>query len=175
MEKNTNIWKNAMNWGIILGIVLSIYSLIIYFLGATLENWAAYPSYLIMIGGIVYATIQYRDNMLDGSITYGKALGFGTLVMLFAGIILAVYSYILYEFIDTDLVTRILEKAEEEMVNKGLPDDQIEMAIQMQSKFMKPWLISLMSIFGSVFAGFIISLFTSIFLKKEKIDNPFGE
>ncbi|MCF6241756.1 MAG: DUF4199 domain-containing protein [Bacteroidales bacterium] len=175
MEKNTNIWKNALNWGVILGIVLSIYSLIIYFLGATLEKWAAYPSYIIMIAGIIYATIQYRDNMLNGSITYGKALGFGTLVMLFAGIILAIYSYVLYTLIDPDLITRILEKAEEEMVNKGLPDEQIEMALEMQSKFMKPWIMSVMSIFGSVFAGFIISLFTSIFLKKEVQDNPFTE
>ncbi len=175
MEKNTNIWKNAMNWGFILGIALIIYSLIIYFLGATFEKWAAYPTYLIMIAGIIYATIQYRDTMLDGSITYGKALGFGVLVMLFAGVISAVYTYVLYSFIDPDLITKSLEVIEEEMINKGMADEQIELALEMQSKFMKPGILAILSIPGSAFAGFIISLFTSIFLKKEKIDNPFGE
>ena len=175
MEKNTNIWKNAMNWGLIVGVVMVIFSLIMYFLGLSLEKWVGYISYLIMIAGIVYATIQYRDNVLDGSISYGKALGFGTLVIMFASILSGLYAYVFYAYIDPEMITKMLEMAEEEMVNKGIPDEQIEMAIEMQSKFMKPGLMSLLSIPSLTLIGFIISLITSIFLKKEKVNNPFED
>ncbi len=175
MEKNTNIWKNAMNWGIILGIVLIIYSLIMYFLGLSLQKWVGYINYVLMIGGIIYSTIQYRDNVLGGSITYGKALGFGTLVIMFGSIITAVYAYVFYAYIDPDMITKILEMAEEEMVNKGLPDEQIEMALEMQSKFMKPGLMALMSLPVVTFFGFLFSLITSIFLKKEVEKSPFED
>ena len=175
MDKNTNIWKNAMNWGLIIGIVLIIYSLLMYFIGLSLEKWVSYISYILMIAGIIYSTIQYRNNVLDGSISYGKALGFGTLVIMFASIITAVYSYVFYTYIDPEMITKILEMAEEEMVNKGLSDEQIEMAIEMQSKFMKPGLMSLIAIPSITFMGFVFSLITSIFLKKEKADNPFED
>ena len=173
MEKDTSIWKNSMNWGLIIGIVLIIYSLLMYFLGFSLEKWVSYLSYLLIVGGIVYSTIQYRDNVLGGSITYGKALGFGTLVILFAAIVSAVYTYLFYTYIDPEMINKILEMTEEEMVNKGMPDEQIEMALKMQSKFMKPWLMALFSIPTITFTGFILSLFTSIFLKKEVESSPF--
>ncbi len=173
MEKDTNIWKNSMNWGLIVGIVLIIYSLLMYFLGLSLEKWVGYLSYLLILGGIIYSTIQYRDNILGGSITYGKALGFGTLVILFAAIVSAVYAYLFYAYIDPEMINKILEMTEEEMVNKGVSDEQIEMALEMQSKFMKPWLMALFSIPSLTFMGFIFSLFTSIFLKKEVESNPF--
>jgi uncharacterized membrane protein (DUF485 family) len=175
MEKNTNIWKNALNWGIIIGIVLIIYSLIMYFLGLSLQKWVAYINYILIIGGIIYSTIQYRDTVLDGSITYGKALGFGTLVIMFGSIITALYAYVFYKYIDPGMITKILEMAEEEMVNKGLPDEQIEMALEMQSKFMKPGLMALMSIPVSALMGFLFSLITSIFLKKDVEKSPFED
>ena len=175
MEKNKNIWKNAMNGGLILGIALIIYSLLMYFLGLNLEKWVGYVSYLIIIAGLVYTTKQYRDDVLEGAITYGKALGYGTLVALFAGIISGVYSFIFYSYIDPEVINKILEMTEEQLVNKGMADEQIEQAINMQKKFMTPAMMSLMAVPGTAFIGFIISLFTSIFLKKEVEKSPFDE
>ena len=127
MENKQNVWKNALNWGIIVGIVLIIYGVIMYFLGLSLEKWNNWVSYILLIAGIVYATIQYRDNVLGGSITYAQALGFGVLISLFASVMSAIYSYVFLTFIDTDFIGKVMEMAQEQMLNKGLTEEQIEL------------------------------------------------
>ncbi|MBN1251903.1 MAG: DUF4199 domain-containing protein [Bacteroidales bacterium] len=174
-EKKTNVWKSALNWGLSIGIILVIYSVIMYFLGLSLEKWVGWVSYLIMIAGIIYSTINYRDKELGGYIKYGQALGFGTLVILFAGIISSIYTYFQMTFIDPDMISKILEMTEEQLITQGLPDDQIEMAIEMQKKFMKPGIMVAIAIPSIAFMGFLFSLITSIFLKKEPKDASFSE
>lgn len=166
MENKPNVWKNGLNWGIITGLVTVIYSTLMYFLGLNLESWTGWISYIILIGGIVYGTIQYRDNVLGGSISYAQALGFGVIISLVVAIISAVFSLIL-SIIDPGIIDQILEKAQEEMLKQGLSDDQVEQAIEMQKKFMNPGFIAGMAVPVMTFMGFIFSLITSIFLKKE--------
>ena len=175
MEENkSNVWKSSLNWGLIIGIILVIYSVIMFFLGLNLEKWVEWVGFIIMIGGIIYSTKDYRDKELGGYITYGQALGYGTLVILFAGIIAAIYSYVEATIIDPDIIMKKMEIIEEQLIEKGMPDEQIEMAIEIQKKLMKPGIMFLMAIPGSAFAGFIISLITSIFLKKAAPEATFG-
>ena len=166
MENKPNVWKNGLNWGVITGLVTIIYSTLMYFLGLNLESWTGWISYIILIGGIVYGTIQYRDNVRGGTISYAQALGFGVIIALVVAIISAIYSLVL-SVIDPGIIDQILEKAQEEMLKQGLSDDQVEQAIEMQKKFMSPGIIAAMIVPGMTFMGFIFSLITSIFLKKE--------
>jgi hypothetical protein len=172
-EKKSGLWKNAMNWGLILGIALIIYSLLMFFLDLSLEKWVSWVSYLVIIGGIIVATKSYRDNVLGGTISYGQALGFGTLIVMFASIIGAIYFYVFVTVIDTEFIGKMLLMAEDQLMKQGLPDEQIEMAVEMQKKFMTPMIMSLVSIPSTTFMGFIISLITSIFLKKKSEEIPF--
>jgi len=175
MENKPNVWKNALNWGLIVGIVLIIYSIIMYFLDLSLEKWVSWVSYILLIAGIVYSTIQYRDNVLGGSINYTQALGFGVLVSLFASILGAIYSYVFFTFIDPDFIGEIIEMAQEKMLDQGLTEEQVEQAMEMQKGFMKPWIMVLIYIPTLTFMGFIFSLITSIFLKKEGVQEVFDE
>lgn len=174
-EQKPSLWKNALNWGVILGIALIIYSLLMWFLDLSLEKWVSWISYLIMIGGIILGTKSYRDNNLNGAITYGQALGFGVLMLLFASFVSAIYSYIFFAFIDPEFVNKMLQMVEEQLLERGMPDEQIEMAIEMQRKFMKPVIMALMTIPTYTFVGLIISLITSIFLKKQPAEISFEE
>jgi hypothetical protein len=88
---------------------------------------------------------------------------------------MSVFVYILNAFIDTGLAAKQLAFAEEAMVKKGMPQATIDAAMAMQAKFMKPGIMSLFVIIGSLFYGTIISLVVSIFVKKEGnplIDTP---
>lgn len=155
-----------------MGILLVVLSLVTYLLGVIKPPfWVSLINYAIMIGVIVWGTKKYRDEVLGGAITYGNALGFGVMISLFAGIIVAVFTFIQMTVIDPEYVTKLLAIVEEELASKGMADDQIEMAIEMQKKFMTPAFITVTAIFGMVLTGFIFSLITSIFLKKEK--SPF--
>jgi len=172
-EKKPNFLKSSLYWGVILGVVLIIYSLLLYFVDLSLEKWVQWVSYAIMIGGIVLATINYRNTELGGAITYGQALGFGTMLILVASILYAIYNFVFMQFIDPGFSEKMLQMAEEQLVDRGMSTEQIDMAIEMQRKIMKPWLISLISIPGNVFFGFLFSLVTSIFVKKKAAEITF--
>ena len=168
MEKRSQ-WKVAMTYGAMYGLASSIIYLIFYFAGADIENKGPQLiGYLIMIATIYIGITNYRNNDLGGFISYGKSLGTGVLIGLFGGIITGFFTVIMFTVIDPGLAQKIIEKAQEDMVEKGtMSEEQINAAISLTQKFMNPVALFLFSILGSVFMAFIFSLIVSIFTKKE--------
>ena len=57
---------------------------------------------------------------------------------------------------------------EEQLVQQGnIPEDQMDMAIEMTSRFQNPTMMFIMNIVGGAFIGLLISLLTSIFTQKK--------
>ena len=55
-------------------------------------------------------------------------------------------------------------------MSKGIPEEQLEMSVNIAAKFQKPGIMFAMAIFGGAFIGAIISLITAIFTKKNPTD-----
>lgn len=165
--------KSAMQFGLTLGIVLSVVSLAIYVLELYENQWINYISTVVVIVGIVIGIKNRRDKELGGTITYGSALGYGTLVTLFASIISATISMCYLAFVDDSFIQFTLEQQETQMYEQGLPDEQIEMAMSYTQKFMNPLWMGVMAVLMSTIMGFIISLIAAAFLKKDP--DPFAE
>jgi hypothetical protein len=169
METNKNsLFKSTLTLGATLGIALIIYSILLYILNLSLNKSLGYISYVIIIGGLYFAIKQYRDKEQNGFITYGKALGVGALVLLFASIIASIYTYIFFAYIDPNIINKILEMSQTKLLEKGMSDDQIQTALQMSAKFMKPGLMAIFGFIGQMFFGFILTLIVAAFLKKEQ-------
>jgi len=175
MEQKSTFWKSAMVYGLYLALVLTLFSVILYVSGLILNTKVGYVSIVLTIAGIVIAQINYRNRELNGVISYGQAVGFGVAIMLFAGIVTALYTIVLYTFIDPSLIDQMKAVQEEAMLGKGMSEDQIEAAMSMTSKMMTPAWMSVMGLFGSVFSGTIVSLLTSIFVKKQPNEDAFDE
>jgi len=175
MEQKSTFWKSAMTYGLYLAIVLTLFSVILYVSGQILNQKLGYASIAIYVAGIIFAQISYRNREMNGTISYGQAVGFGAAIMLFSGIITSLYTLILYTFIDPGLLDQMKTMQEEAMLQKGLNEDQIEAAMAIASKMMSPAWISIMALFGSVFMGTIVSLITSIFVKKQPNEDAFDE
>jgi hypothetical protein len=175
MEEKVNVWKANLNNGLILGLVGIVYSLIIYFLDLSFNKAQGLVFIVIQLALIFYLLKSYRDNFLHGQITYGQSVGAGTVIFLYYAIIMAVFTYILYAVIDTGLVAKQLAFVEEQMVDRGLPQAAIDAGMDLQAKLIKPGIIAIISIFGSMIGGVIMSLIISIFIRKEGnplIDTP---
>lgn len=175
MEQKSTFWKSAMVYGLYLALVLTLFSVILYVSGLILNTKVGYVSIVLTIAGIVIAQIYYRNRELNGVISYGQAVGFGVAIMLFAGIVTALYTIVLYTFIDPSLIDQMKAVQEEALLQKGMSEDQIEAAMSMTSKMMTPAWMSIMGLFGSVFSGTIVSLITSIFIKKQPNEDAFDE
>jgi hypothetical protein len=169
MENNKSLfWNQAMKWGLIISSVLIVVSLAFYLTGnptSTAEGWLQYP---IIIGGIILATISFKKLLPEKApFSYGTALGYGVATMLFASIVLAVYTFVLYQFIAPDLIGIKLEAMEEALLDSGLNDNMVEQQIKMYHLIFKPSFLAFGQIIGGVFGGFFVSLVTSIFLRKK--------
>ena len=175
MEQKVNVWKANLKNGLILGLIGIIYTLVMYFLDLSLNNIQGYVFILIQIVVLYFLVKMYRDNFLHGMISFGQALGAGVVICLYYSIIIAIFTYILYAFIDTNLIDKMLAMTEEKLLNSGLSQSPIDASMTVQSRIMNPGFMAPISIFGNMFQGLIMSLIVAAFVRKEGnplVDTP---
>ncbi len=166
-EQRAVFWKNNMNFGAIGGFAIIIVSVLLYFLNIQENIFVTIFIYIVLIFVIIVGTKHYKNNIQNGNITYGRALGTGTAISFFASIIVAFYMFLFLKFIDTDTMDKMYSIIEDKMYSQGLPDDQVEMSLEMAKKFTTPFTIAIGTILSYTFWGFLFSLITSSFIRKK--------
>ena len=173
MENQSNpVLKSAMNYGLYLGLALVLNSVVFYVMGKPFSEVSGYLNYLIIIGILAWAMWSFREYLREEGLSYSRALGFGTLLSLFASLIVAFYTFVLYKIIDPGLLDKFMAFLEENLLKAGRPENQIETMINMYKKVLTPLTFSIGQIFGLTFMGFIFSLIMAIFFKRQPSD-PF--
>jgi len=173
MEEKVSVWKANLANGLILGLIGIVYSLVMYFLDLSFNKTQAYLFYLVLIIALYFLLKSYRDNYLHGYITYGQSVGAGVVTFFYYSLISAIFIYVLYTLIDPGLTAKQLEFLEEVMLKRGMPQEALEKAMNLQKKMIKPEIMAPFSIFGNMITGVVLSLLVSIFIRKE--GNPLIE
>ncbi|MFP4467369.1 MAG: DUF4199 domain-containing protein [Bacteroidales bacterium] len=155
----------AFQFGLLIAAGLIILSLIMYVAGMITANWISYVGYAILLGGLIFGTLRFRDEYSGGFISYGRALGFGTLVSFFAALISAVFSYLFYTVLAPDALNELRIAAEINILETtpNITDQQLDLAIKM----VNPLMMALTYLFSYTFVGFVFSLVTAAFLKRK--------
>lgn len=172
MEPSKNqFWNKAMFWGFIVALATMLLTTVFYATDNFFSGAKSWIEQAILIIGIVWCTLVFKQTLgANDEFSYGRALGLGVATSFFASLILALFVYVLFQYIDPDLISQTLQKTEEKLMESGLSDDMIEKQMEMQGKFIKPAIMAASTIFSKVFMGLIFSLITSIFLKKKAAD-----
>lgn len=184
MESKSNLmYKNTLTYGLYLGLILVIYSILLFVLdvmpvGFLKPILLGLTSIIIYVIGIIFSTKKVRAEIYNGEVTYGQAFVIGLLVATAAAIVSTVYSFIQNTLIDSEYFTRIMSAQKEWTLNfmqsKGVSEDQIDKALSKFDEQIKNYSsikTTLKTLLSSVIFGAIISLITSAFLKKKS--NPF--
>jgi len=168
-NENYPIGKHALYYGIYTGLGLILIALIFYILDIYGEKWTSYISYVVLLAGIVLSSLYFRNNRLNGQITYGKSVSVGFLTGLIAGIVAAIFTYIFIIYLGEEFIREALEKAEEKMleVRPDMSDEELDIAMIWTEKMMKPTWIAIISILSYAFYSIVFALIASIFIKKE--------
>jgi hypothetical protein len=167
MEEKVSVWKANLTNGVILGLIGIVYTLVVYFFDLTLNKVQGYVFLVILIVALYFLIKSYRDNYLHGQMTYGQAVGSGMVIFLYYSIISAIFTYILFAFIDPGLIDKQIAFAEEVMQKRGLPQEAMDAAMKIQQKMIKPGIIAPMSLLSNMLYGLIMSLIIGIFVKNE--------
>lgn len=174
MENKPSNLTFSLGYAAIIGLGLIVFSLIIYLVDANKQSAWNYLSYLILLAGLVWTQINYRDKYFGGFIEYGKVFMIGMLTSLFISIIVALYTFVFFKYIDPGAMEEAVSIAEKKMMDKGLSDQEIEQGLAMMQKFQSVGMYTFFALIGNFIFGVIFSLITSIFIKKENqgFDQP---
>ena len=159
----------SLAMGVYLGVVLIIFSLIMFLLDIDHESPIMYISYVILAAGLFWSIVSFRDKQLGGFIEYGKAFSAGFYTGLFASILAGIFTYFYVQYIDPGLVEEILIKAEEGMLeqNPDMSNEQLEKALSLTEMFASPIMICVWAFLANVVVSTILSLIIAIFAKRE--------
>ena len=168
-EKTRSSTQNALYYGLITGAALVVFNLILYITDQHMNKSLGYFAFVLIVGGMVWGTLEYRKTYLGGYISYGKAFTSCFMIGLFSGIVAAIYIFIFAQFIYPGYSEEILEKAREGMMssNQQMSDEQLDTAMEWTRKFTSPVMMAVWSFVTYLFFSAILALLTSIFLKKE--------
>ena len=167
MENKPSTFTITLGYGVIVALALVVFSLILYLLGLDKNPGIAYLSYLILLAGIILAQLNFRKKYLGGYIEYGKAFTVGLLTTLWVSIIVALYTFIFFKYIDPGAMEEGMAIAEKKMMDKGMSDQEIEQGLAFMQKMQNVGFYTTVALIGNFVVGIVFSLITSIFIKKE--------
>ncbi|KPK87226.1 MAG: hypothetical protein AMS27_03175 [Bacteroides sp. SM23_62_1] len=167
-QKNTSILVNALIWGTIIGLISVVYSVVLYMFDQTFNQALGYLGIIILLAGLILGIRNYRDNVLDGILPFGKAFGFSMLIVVISALIGSIYGYLLYTVIDPDLMEKMLDLQTDRMLEQGLTEDQVEQALQFSRRLMNPIFLMISGFVVNILMGVVISLIIAAIFKKEE-------
>lgn len=165
MENKVSISQIGIRYGLITGLIMIVYGLILQLAGLATNTWLSSISYVILIVMIVLAHKDFKEGG-DGFLSLGQGIGIGTLLSLVGGVLSSIFSYIYLKFVDDSMLKEIMDKQVEQFEKQGMDDAQIEQAMAIAGKFSSPEMILVFGILGITFFGFILALIVSLFTKK---------
>jgi hypothetical protein len=168
-EKKQSAISNGLNFGLITGAVVIVFSLILFLLNQHMNRGLNWISYLFILGGMIYGTLEFRKKHSDGFLTYGQAFSSCFWIGLFAGLLTTVYSYVFITWIHPGFITEMMDLSRQQMLEArpDMPEDQVEQAMEISSKFMSPGALIIIGLITNIAMSAILGLLAAIFLKKE--------
>lgn len=158
--------------GLIISMILIVIGLAIYFSGQIGNKSLGYLQYLILLGGIIWACINYA-NQLNNNVTFGNVFAHGFKTTAVVTVIIIAYSILAFKVLFPDMQEMLVQQAELEMEKQSMSDSQRDQATSMMKNYMVPFAIAGILFFFMVI-GLVASLIGAAVAKKKPLD-PFQQ
>ncbi len=155
----------ALKAGVITGLAIVVYSVILNLVGVSQSSPLHYVSFLLLIGGLVYGMRDFKEQN-GGYMSYGQGLGVGSLTSAVAGLLSTLFNTFYVKVVDPSLLQRTMDEQRVQMEDRGMSDAQIEQAISIAER-----MSSFSFLFGTLvvlFIGFILSLVIAAIMKRDQ-------
>ena len=151
--------KFALNYGIILGLVMVTIAVVTYVTGLALEG-AQWPNIIYYIAFpviIMYAISQYKRSNAN-VLSLGDAIKVGLAIAVVSALVFVVYGLLFNYVIDPEFSQQALEIAKDKMLeNPNMTEQQVEQSLEWVEKFQNPifgysiW-VAMSAIFGLIYS-----------------------
>ena len=173
LRRNMNL--EAMKMGLMMAGLMIAFSLVLHFSGMILNRGLGSIVYLLIFVGLFLGVKNYRDMQLGGMISFGTAFNMGFRILLYAGLIYSIYSYIYFKTFGHDTLGAMRDMMESELAKTGISESQAESMMDMYRKWVFiPGAMAISSFAGTLFIGAILSLINAAILKRnpESLEPP---
>jgi phosphatidylglycerophosphate synthase len=155
-----------MTYGLLTGLAMVVYSLILYFANVPLTAWYSYLILVIFLIGVLLFCVAYSKSKAH-EVTFGSVFKAGFRMVAFTTLIMLAWT-IISIFAFPEMKEKVLEESYQMMVQKKIPAKQIEESMQMTRD--KYTLITTMGVmFSNLFYGVVFLLIGSAIAKKKKV------
>lgn len=154
--------------GVILSLVLIVFSLIIQMLDMSENKALSVLGVILFFGGIIWSCIYYSKQMNE-NVTFGNVFSDGFKTSAAVTAIMVVFMVISLKVLFPDSIEKALEQAEINMAKQNMSDEQMDTALSMTRKFFIPFAIG-GALLMYLIMGVIASLIGAAVAKK----NPTG-
>lgn len=171
MESRPGLWKIGSQYGLLIGIVLTLYEFARF--AANLQDSVIFGllDFLFLIIGIAWVHRAFKKTA-SGFMSYGEGLGLGTIASGIAGLVSGVFVYAYLKFVDPEALSRLYEQQQVLMQDRGASDQEVEMMEKITSIMQLPGVMLFGTFMGYLLTGFVLSLIIAAITKK---NNPAEE
>ncbi|MCT4630904.1 DUF4199 domain-containing protein [Winogradskyella sp.] len=160
--------KFAMNYGIILGVVMIALNVVSYVTGQALEGaqWPQVVYYIVFPVVIIYAISVFKKQNAN-TLTLGNAIKLGVVIGVISAIAYILYGLLFNYVIDPEFMPQMMEVARDKMIeqNPDMTKEQLEQSIKMMETMFNPLIGSAFWIAMSAFFGLIWSLLGGLVMR----------
>ena len=171
--------KTYLTYGFYMALGNALIVFVLYFSG--LHSEAAkldlaqkiqmFGSIGISLACLVYGTREHRNALPPtDAYGYGRALGTGFMIVLFASLFGAIFNYLYTAVINPGFVEVMLQAQSDKLETAGMSADKIEQVNSMTRTMMKPAIQAGIGFFMGLFFGTLFALITAAFLKRPARD-----
>lgn len=163
--------KFVLNYGLILGIVMVVLGVVMYVADYHLNpHWVfSIISFAIFIAVVFYGIKAFKSEN-GGFLSLGEAIKVAVGIALIAGIISAIWAFLLSNYIEPDYFAQMAEVQREQMVERfpEMTDEQLDQAAEMNSTFLKPWFTFSVTIVSNLLFGLLVGLVAGLIMKQKR-------
>lgn len=163
--------STKFTYALILAFCGAAFSLVLFFLGYETEKIAmlqklGWLGLLYQIPVLWLGLRAVRDEAGGAGFSYGRGVGTGTLISLYAGLLGGAYRFVHLKFINTNFVDYQMEVVRQQWAQAGMSEAQMEKAEPVTRMFMGPLAQGIMTPIFGVIIGVILSLILAAFLRR---------
>jgi hypothetical protein len=174
------LFKNAVNYGLIMAGVFILIDLVFYVFDLAGMDWAVSILVFLVILALyfilfIWAGRSYRNKFMGGYMPYGKAITFCLIMVAVYVVIMFIYHLIFYYLFDPSRALNEMQKAAQAIQdNVNIPEDKKEEIVERIMKNATSSKVVVQGLINNLATGVIIGAISALFIrKKEKFTEVF--
>ena len=158
----------AINYGVILGVIMIALSVISYVTGQALQGaqWPQLIYYIAFPVVIMYSISSFKKSNAN-ELTLGNAIKLGVLAGVISAIIYVIYGLLFNYVIDPEFMSQLMDAMRDKMIidNPDLAQAQLDQSMKVMEMMFNPFIGSAFWIAMSAFFGLIWSLIGGLVMR----------